>query len=87
MNVILGFEDYIKNIKIIQFEYGGTFLDNNVKLFDIISYLSKNNFSNFYYLSSKGLCLITNFEDHYQYCNIICFNNKYYSEVRNFYNF
>ena len=87
LNVILGFEDYIKNIKIIQFEYGGTFLDNNVKLFDIISYLSKNNFSNFYYLSSKGLCLITNFEDHYQYCNIICFNNKYYSEVRNFYNF
>jgi len=25
LNVILGFEDYIKKIKIIQFEYGGCF--------------------------------------------------------------
>jgi FkbM family methyltransferase len=76
--VIKGFEDYIKKIKIIQFEYGGTFLDNNVKLEDLIKYLSSYGFSNFSYLTHDNIVEITDFTDHYQYCNIVCFNKNFW---------
>jgi len=75
-NVLKGFEDKIKNIKIIQFEYGGTFIDNNTKLIDVINYLKDNGFNKFYYLVNNGVVSITDFSDHYQYCNIICLNNN-----------
>ena len=68
LKVLQGFEDLIKNVKIIQFEYGGTFLDNNIKLKDIIYYLENSGFYKFSYLSSNGPILITDFNDHYQYC-------------------
>jgi FkbM family methyltransferase len=38
-DVLLGFEDFLEKVKIIQFEYGETFLDNNRKLIDVITYL------------------------------------------------
>ena len=41
LNVLKGFEDFLENIKIVQFEYGGTFLDNNTKLIDVINYLKE----------------------------------------------
>jgi hypothetical protein len=75
-SVIKGFEDSIKIVKVIQFEYGGCFLDSNVKLFDLVTHLKNNNFSKFSYLADEGLVEITNFEDHYKYCNIVCFNNN-----------
>jgi FkbM family methyltransferase len=74
LNVIKGFEDYIENIKIIQFEYGGTFLDNKTKLIDVINYLEQKGFYRFSYLTSNGTEIITDFSDHYQYCNIVCLN-------------
>jgi FkbM family methyltransferase len=74
LNVIKGFEDYIENIKIIQFEYGGTFLDNKTKLIDVINYLEQKGFHRFSYLTSNGTEIITDFSDHYQYCNIVCVN-------------
>lgn len=76
MNVLEGFEEYLKIVKIIQFEYGGTFLDNNVKLIDIITYLEKQGFYKFAYLSGSGTHEITNYDDHYQYCNIVCINKN-----------
>ena len=76
LHVLKGFGDYLKNIKIVQFEYGGTFLDNNMKLVDVINYLSDNDFHNFCYLVNNGLVPITDYTDHYQYCNIVCFNKK-----------
>jgi len=76
LNVLQGFEDFLKNIKIIQFEYGGTFLDNNTKLMDVIDYLKNYGFYNFSYLTSTGQELITDFNDHYQYCNIVCINKS-----------
>jgi len=74
--VLKGFEDYLDIVNIIQFEYGGTYLDNNTKLIDVINYLQKFNFYNFSYLTNDGQELITNFDDHYQYCNIVCFKLK-----------
>ena len=75
-NVIKGFEEYIENINIIQFEYGGTFLDNNVKLNNLVDYLKNFGFHKFAYLTPNGLYFITDFNDHYQYCNIVCLNKK-----------
>lgn len=75
-NVLQGFEDFLENIKIIQFEYGGTFLDNNVKLIDIINYLKQKGFYKFSYLTNNGTKIITDFRDHYKYCNIVCINKN-----------
>ena len=43
-DVITGFGEKIKNVKIIQFEYGGTFLDRNIKLIELINYLKNKDF-------------------------------------------
>lgn len=75
-NVIKGFGNYLKNIKIIQFEYGGTFLDNNIKLIEVIDYLRQFGFDKFSYLTNNGPTPIIDFHDHYQYCNIVCINNN-----------
>jgi FkbM family methyltransferase len=72
LNVLQGFEDTLQCVKIIQFEYGGTFLDNNTKLMDVIHYLVDKGFYKFSYLVKDGVVPITNFNDHYQYCNIVC---------------
>ena len=76
LHVLQGFEDYLENVKIIQFEYGGTFLDNNQKLIDVINYLEQKGFYKFSYLKSDGTQIITDFTDHYNYCNIVCINKK-----------
>jgi FkbM family methyltransferase len=76
LNVLQGFEDFLENVKIIQFEYGGTFLDNNTKLIDVINYLEQKGFYKFSYLTNYGTNLITDFTDHYQYCNIVCINKN-----------
>jgi len=76
LNVLQGFEECLENVKIIQFEYGGTFLDNNVKLIDVINYLKNIGFEKFSYLTNIGTKPITNFKDHYQYCNIVCINKN-----------
>lgn len=77
--VIKGFDDSIKIVKIIQFEYGGTFMDSGISLKDIINYLESKGFHSFSYLVNNGLSQITDKTDHYQYCNIVCFNNDFFS--------
>ena len=76
LNVIKGFGDYIENIKVVQFEYGGTFLDNKTKMIDVINYLEQKGFHKFSYLTANGTEIITDFSDHYQYCNIVCVNKS-----------
>ena len=76
LNVIQGFGDKIKNVNCIQFEYGGTFLDNKIKLIDVINYLRDMGFFKFSYLAGNTLVEMTDFTDHYQYCNIVCFNRE-----------
>jgi FkbM family methyltransferase len=77
LKVIKGFEDKIKIVNVIQFEYGGTYLDADIKLLDVINHLNNNGFYKFSYLTGNGdLHEITDFSDHYQYSNIVCFNKK-----------
>jgi len=76
LNVLEGFEDGLDMVKVIQFEYGGTFLDNNTKLIDVINYLDMKGFHKFSYLTNYGTEPITDYEDHYKYCNIVCVNKK-----------
>lgn len=75
-NVIKGFGDFLKSIRMIQFEYGGTYLDNQVKLIDLIGYLKLKGFHKFCYLTRSEPCPITDYNDHYQYCNIVCVNKE-----------
>tara|TARA_B100000795_G_scaffold144028_1_gene107841 strand:+ start:500 stop:1204 length:705 start_codon:yes stop_codon:yes gene_type:complete len=77
LSVLKGFGDFLKKVRLIQFEYGGTYLDNGIKLIEIKNYLESLGFANFSYLVKNGSIPITNFDDHYQYCNIICINNNY----------
>jgi FkbM family methyltransferase len=72
LEVLKGFGEALRIVDCVQFEYGGTFLDTGVKLRDVISYLEGYGFKSFKYLSQKGPVPITDFSDHYQYCNILC---------------
>lgn len=75
-NVLQGFGDSLSNVNIIQFEYGGTYLDSNVRLIDVVNYLQEKGFTKFAYLSMNGPVLIDNYDDHYNYCNIVCVNSN-----------
>jgi FkbM family methyltransferase len=77
LKVIKGFEDCLKFVKILQFEYGGTFLDNKTKLYDVIKYLEDNGFINFNYILQYGLTPVYDYNDHYKYSNIVCFNKNF----------
>lgn len=72
--VLFGFGDMLSKVEMIQFEYGGTYLDTNYKLSDVLKYLSNFSFREFGYLNRSGYVKIDNLniEDHYKYCNIIC---------------
>ena len=76
LEVLQGFEDYLNRVNIIQFEYGGTFLDSGVTLRDIMQYLQAHGFEGFSYLTAEGPVPITDDTDHYQYCNIVCVNKN-----------
>jgi len=73
LEVLKGFEESIRIVGCIQFEYGGTFLDNGVKLIDVIDYLRNFGFKDFSYVTPTDTHLIDDFSDHYRYCNIVCF--------------
>jgi FkbM family methyltransferase len=76
LNVLQGFEEKLEIVQLIQFEYGGTFLDNNIKLIDVITYLKSKGFYKFSYVTNYGTEIITDFTDHYKYCNIVCINKN-----------
>jgi len=76
LNVLKGFENTLEYVKIIQFEYGGTYLDNNTKLIDVKNYLESKGFNKFSYLTNQGSVEITDYNDHYHYCNIVCVNKN-----------
>lgn len=73
-DVLKGFGKALRDVQFIQFEYGGTFMDNGVKMIDVVRYLEDMGFTKFSYLTKDGPILISSFNDHYQYCNIVCVN-------------
>lgn len=76
LEVLKGFGDFLTNIKIIQFEYGGTYLDSNIRLIDVINYLSERGFHKFTYITDNGYNVLTNFDDTFSYSNIVCVNKN-----------
>jgi FkbM family methyltransferase len=79
LKVIKGFGDDIQKVKVIQFEYGGTFIDSGDKLKDVVHYLITYGFNQFHYLKYEGLVPLSSLEDHYEYSNIVCFNSKFFN--------
>lgn len=77
-DVIYGFEDEIKKVDIVQFEYGGTYLDNHQSLKEIVEYLQNKGFNEIGYLNYFGYVKLLDLKDHYDYCNIVCFNSESY---------
>lgn len=75
--VIMGFEEDVRNVKIVQFEYGGTYLDNGSSLGILVGYLESMGFVDFSYLNYFGCARMPNTVDHYKYCNVICFNSRF----------
>ena len=51
-------------------------MDNNIKLVEVKNYLEYFGFTNFSYLVKNCSIPITDFKDHYQYCNIVCINKN-----------
>lgn len=73
--VLLGFETFLSNVQIIQFEYGGTYLDANIKLIDIINHLKQFGFDRFYRIMDHGN-LDPNIIENYKYSNIVALRHK-----------
>ena len=71
-NVLKGFGDSLHKVRILQFEYGGTYLDSNTTLRQVLDYLEQYGFTRFFYLKSEGLVPLVDRNDHYQYSNIVC---------------
>ena len=74
--ILKGFEDFLTKVSVIQFEYGGTFIDNETKLKDVIEYLSSLGFGRFSLLTPTGPVEMTDFSDTYEYSNIVCVNKN-----------
>jgi FkbM family methyltransferase len=73
IDVLRGCEGLFSKIKLIQFEYGGTYPDRNILLKDLIDLLKAHGFSFFYYIYGNGLIVLDSEEviEHKQYSNIL----------------
>jgi FkbM family methyltransferase len=72
--VLKGFGESLRNVKIIQFEYGGCYLDSKITLKETVDYLAAHGFGNFAKLTPTGTTPLTQIQDDFQYSNIVCFN-------------
>jgi FkbM family methyltransferase len=81
LKVFMGFGDKLNIVKFIQFEYGSAVADAGYRLIDMIEYLRNYNFDGFAYLNEGGGLLdITDYTDHWRWCNIVCYNKNLISE-------
>jgi FkbM family methyltransferase len=73
IDVLRGCEGIFSKIRLIQFEYGGTYPDRNILLKDVVELLKTHGFSFFYYIFSDGLITLDSEEviEHKQYSNIL----------------
>jgi len=75
LDVLLGAKNLLKNNKvdIIQFEYGGTYRDAHIKLFDVYSYLKENQYLIFR-ITPNGLIYIPEWNENlenFEYSNYL----------------
>ena len=73
LEVLNGFAEKLHMVDIVQFEYGGTYKDSNIKFSDVFDKLRQNGFEYFYYLVENGMVPVKEVVDHYNYCNVVCF--------------
>jgi FkbM family methyltransferase len=78
LNVLLGAKSFLENIELIQFEYGGTYIDAEIKLQDILSLFPKRLV---YAIEKEGLNLrkipeIYQEEINYKYTNFLISKNR-----------
>jgi FkbM family methyltransferase len=77
LKVLQGFGDIIKNVKLIQFEFGGCNIDTRTYFQDFWYFFKDNNFS-LYIISQSGPVKIENYSEPYEYfstTNYIALNN------------
>jgi len=61
LEVLKGMGNMLKNIKIVQFEYGGTYISAKITLNDVINHLKNHGFHKFAYLQPNNKIVL--FED------------------------
>ena len=66
LNCIYGFGNLIKKVKLIQFEFGGTYIDSKNYFKDIYQFLKKFNFD-IYIMTPKGLKKISEYSENLEY--------------------
>jgi FkbM family methyltransferase len=81
LDVLKGFENYLNMVKYIQFEYGGTYADNNITYNDVTNHLKKFGFNVFYELVDfqpieQWAKMPDAFNDDFTYRNIACYNQN-----------
>lgn len=69
--VLLGFGDFLRNIRYIQFEYGIGLRDAGSNLKEIMDLLNQYGFNEFY---RDGISKLESSHDFWQWCNINCEN-------------
>lgn len=65
--VLIGFGDFLKNVRYIQFEYGIGLRDAGSNLKEIIDLLNKYGFKDFY---KNGIDKLNSTDDFWEWCNI-----------------
>lgn len=76
LNVLRGLGDYITKVKYIQFEYGSTYGERQIKLKEVIDLLTHNKFTQFCIQTDNGLVDLVSSDD-FSYngpANIVCRN-------------
>lgn len=76
LQVLKGFGEKLNIARNIQFEYGIGTADGGYNMKTLIDHLKSFGFSNFSYIAPNSLIPITNYSDHWHYCNIVCSKNE-----------
>lgn len=79
LDVLNGFGELIKNVRLVQFEFGGTHIDTRIFFRDFWEFFSKHNFTLFRITPSKPLKInqYSEKEEVFQFTNFIALNNKF----------
>jgi FkbM family methyltransferase len=79
LSVLEGFGDFLKRVKLIQFEFGGCNIDTRTFFQDFWYFFSGNNFS-LYRITPRGAIAVTAYreaDEFFATTNYIALNNKY----------